>query len=306
MRIQNNLPTNPYTSGQKAKAPSSPNFSGARLPEQTFEAFKQWAEKTNFINKVPEILCTSNISGEGTHNIIYKIPDNDTFLLRRMRSRIPNRAGTTGILQLPDVFPNNNFGQAIADLGNICRENIQVIIKQNGQPNGIKNWLQINFRKLLPQNILEFIAQLKRVAIVKENAYDVLTKEVKIVTNQGLNFDFGNPQNVLVYEDEALNIVDIDLRNKHLTGNCEEFIPTSLIHSLIDEFHFPQIYQSANQEQRSELKTYAEVIKTKIELSAKKNAIPNNESAFYRYLSEEDIPATLHQKTQQIIGNFSF
>lgn len=306
MRIQRNLPTTQYKLTPKTKTHNSPSFLGARLPEQTFEAFTKWAEITNFVNKIPEILRTSNIVGEGTRHIIYKIPDNDTFLLRRMRSRIPNIAGNTAILQLTDVFPNNNFGQAIASLGNIVRENIQVIIKQDGKPNGISNWLQINFRKLLPQNILEFITQLKRVSIVRENAYDVLTKEVMAITNKGLNFDFSNPQNVLVHEDEALNLVDIDLRREPSTGNCAEFIPTSLVHSLIDEIHFPQVYQSANTEQRNELKTYAGAIKSKIERSAKKNAIHNNEKAFYRYLSEEDIPITLHQRTQQIIGDFSF
>lgn len=80
-----NYSVNSYNLKQKAKTPKSPNFSGSRLPNQTFAEFEKWAIQTNFLNSVSDVFIPQNRIGQGCSADVYRIPDNDTFLLR-----IPN------------------------------------------------------------------------------------------------------------------------------------------------------------------------------------------------------------------------
>ena len=302
MRIQNNLTTNPYNSRQKAKTPSSPSFLGPRLPEQSYKAFLEWAEQTAFCNKIPDILIPDNIAGTGKWHNCYQLPHNNTFLLKVDKKPQRNILNHSPILMFEDLCPERNIGQAIATLQHCTYGNIQVLIKQEGEPNGIKNWTQVNVHTFSKEHVPEFISQLKKVADVKETAYNLLTEEIILITEKGLEFDFYNPQNILVDGNKALNLVDVG--NRHPI--TFEIIPSCVLHSLTDEFNFAKAYKVANKKQKQAIKAYAEIIKSKIREAAQKNYIANFESCFEEFLTKAGFPTTRHKEAREIIGDFSF
>ncbi len=301
MKIQNNLNTNQYSPRQKVKTQNSPSFSGARLPQQTFDNLAEWINRTGFVDKIMQIISPTNLRGEGLDSKVYKLNKNPWFLLRIPKKLPLGIIGNEQLKLLPDIFPNHNFGQVVATLG----RNIQIVIKQKGTPNGIKNWLQLYRLLEFPkEKVPEFIFQLQKVSNVKQKAYNLLLKEVEFISYSERLFDFHNPQNILVYKTKAFNLVDIE--RKLSTKKYSKFIPSCVLHSLIDESNFLKAYTTANIEQRSEMQVYVEIIKSKIKKAAKKNYLSNNEHSFKNFLLDKYDSTDTYEKTRQILGDFSF
>ncbi len=306
MRIQNNLPTNPYTSGQKAKAPISPNFSGARLPQQSLDKLEAWFKKKSPRLDIPALLSPKYSIGRGRDGEVYRLNQHPFFLLKVFHDDCYKTNCSNQIMPLANTFPEYNFGQAIAILQNNCGKYIQVILKQEGKPNGIQNWSIIRRLNIFPKaNIPEFISQLKKVKNMPQEAYNLLTAELKIIIDKVQVFDFYNPQNILIHEKkQVFNPVDTEIRATY-DRNYSKCIPSCLLYSLIDEMNFLKVLNSANIKQKQELLTYVQIIKSKVEKAAQNNSIRNDESSFENILN----PASFivpHQKIKALIEDFSF
>lgn len=306
MRIQNNLPTNPYNSRQKAKTPNSPSFLGPRLPQQSFDKLDAWVQKKKLCRNIPDLLLPQYFIGGGRESKVYRLNEHPFFLLKVAHDAEYNINYTNHVMPLPDTFPSYNFGQAIAILQNNYGKYIQVILKQEGPPNGIKDWLTTLRLNVFPrQYVPEFISQLKKVANMPPKAYDLLTEEVKIITDKVPAPDFYNPQNILVDErKQVFNLVDIKI-NEGSYKHYLQFIPSCLLYSLIDEMNFFKVLNSANMEQQQEILTYARIIKLKIQQAAKNNSLNNDEIAFENVLYPSSC-AERHQKAKSLLGKFSF
>lgn len=289
MILQNNsknIYPNGYSSGPKIKTQNSLNFSGPRLPHQTFEEFEKFAKETDFLNNLPNILENSNPFARGGQYNVYNIPNNDTFLLRISKKlyipkEIPKQAQ---LKKAVDAFPNNNLGQKVAKIG----EQISVIIKQSGEPNGIEDWQGRYWQPYFSKSLLpEFIDKLKTVAGMNQEAYNTLGEEVKLIVKKKKSFDYFNPQNVLIdKQNQAFNIVDVEenefRRNVKLNShNC-------ILHSLLDEQNFMKAYKASNEEQQKEITIAAKEIRDKTKISANKNSLSHNDFLFRSILKITD------------------
>jgi hypothetical protein len=304
MRIQK-INSNQYNSKFIPKNFNKQKFLGLRLPNQTFEAFSKWAEKTDFVSKVPEIIRCENVVGEGLQNKIYEIGQNIPFLLRVFKG-YSTQLYTKPIMKSFDYFSKYNIGQTIALVRNDLKLKTSIILKQNGTPNGIQNWRQIfsedNFSK---SNVPEFISKLQDVVDMPQSAYDELLKEVKLIAEKKFYFDFFNPQNVLLdKENKAFNLVDIENLG---AGNNLSTIPSAILYSLVDEFNFTNAYNFATHEKKEQMLVYAMAIKLKIKKSAQKHFIANNPKIFEmnRIFYYDSLKLERLQDAKKILGNFS-
>lgn len=275
MKIQNfnqnqyNLKSKPITCGKQ-------NFLGVRSPEQTFEAFAKWAEETGFVSKVPEIIRSGIVIGEGTQNKVYEI-ENPSFLLRASRCQLAQIKKR--IDKLPDSFPNNNVGQAIGMVGNI-----QIIIKQNGTPNGIREWHDLFKRNFFDypdiyfpeKNVHEFIKKIQKVSQMKQEAFNLLIAEIQLIHKQNKRFDDISPRNILIDGSQAFNICDI--------GDTPKFenskIPIRILGSLMDKFNFLSAYKLTNKEQKEEIINAEEQIRKRIKIASKYHSLKYDELEF--------------------------
>ena len=249
---------NGYSSGQKNKAQNSPNFSGPRLPHQTFEEFQKFAKETDFLNNLRNIFTDKNLLGKGVTAKVYNIPNNDTFLVKIPKDR--NEATTKlQIIKATDPFLQNNLGQVIANIGDNFT---QILIKQSGEPNGIKDWLTVFKKSTFPKAYLpEFIEKLKTVEGMEQKAYNTLAEEICLLNASDYYFDHINPQNILLDKDAQLfNIIDIGKGTKIDYCNINGFMKFSLM----DERNFHKALNASDKTQKNEIVLLKDQIKAKI------------------------------------------
>lgn len=278
MIIQNhnkNIYPNNFSLDAKVKTPKGPNFSGPRLAHQSFENFEKFAKNTNFLDSIENILVKENYIGEGATHTVYKIPNNDTFLIRIPFSEVFKKKAS--LKKSKDTFQNNNLGQKIATIG----KNIEIIIKQTGEPNGIKKWLKVfELNKFPEEELPEFIENLKKNSQMEEKAYNTLAEEIKLVKKKGKSFDFFNPQNILRDKDkQSFNLVDIGDEfyfKKRVAISSYDCI----LYSLLDENNFTKAYDLANDTQKKEMQNYGHEIKEKVKIASNKNSLSKNNFLF--------------------------
>jgi hypothetical protein len=301
MIIQNNLYTNPYNIRAKAKTQNSLNFSGPRLPNQTFEAFQSWAEKTDFLSSIQNIFEKKNFMDAGSQNYIYKIPNNDTFLLRvSQKISLPKLLSEKlSIKKSIDPFRQNNFGQEIALVG----DNISVIIKQTGRPNGMKKWVKSYTKNLFSKkDIPEFIENLELVAKMDQNAYNTLAKELQLLFRKKYSFDHINPRNILIDEKmQIFNIVDIapfkKLFHKISKGNSSNYI----LMTLMDQRQILKAFDLSNKKQKIKIKLAAKQIKNKTKIASKFSSLKENNMLLKLKFKCLDL---LKGKNSNLLGEF--
>jgi len=244
------------------------------LPHQSYEAFEKWAEETDFLRKVPSVIIYDNIAGTGRRHNVFKIPGNDTFLLRTKKHEFYR---IKEIKKSEDLFPENNLGQEIATMGRV----LQIIIKQDGTPNGIKDWYEFLYQ--FDENHLpEFIEKIQKIPKMEQKAFNELAEEISLIHDKGERFDYVNPANILIDEKkQAFNIVDVSDENYFEEGS----IPIMMLYSLIDETNFLTAYNMADNIQRRIIIEAEQQIREKIKIAAKHNSIKFDENVFDNLLN---------------------
>lgn len=156
--------------------------------------------------------------------------------------------------------------------------NIQVIIKQEGTPNGIKNWVSSRFtHSFSEKNTSEFITKLEEVSGFSQEAYNLLIEELKLIRQKGKHFDNLNPQNILLdNKNNTFNIIDIE--NSPIFSDF--LIPIRILSSLMDGFNFLKAYQLANKSQKEQIIKAEIEIRKKIKLASKHNSLTYDERKF--------------------------
>lgn len=256
--------------------PSSQKFSGKRLPHQSFEEFQKFAHESDFLAHFSDAFHPDNFVDNGRVNNVYRIPNNDVFLLR-----VPLGIPVGQLLKQPltlskvqDSFPINNLGQAVVKIG----KNVSGIIKQSGIVLGLQNWHSLRMGGSLSQDDLtEFINKLKITSGLGQKSYDCFADELKLIREKGFDFDY-NPRNILLDEQkQQINIIDVGKHN--FLSRLFMFPPSSnlILHSLLGGSFCLKAYSLADSAQKAEVRNLAKIIKEKSKVIFEKSDLPKNE-----------------------------
>lgn len=184
------------------------NFQGVRLKRQSFENFREYALKSDFLERYSQLIHPDNYVNEGLCNRVYRIPDNPDFLLRVRKN--PVQTQNLGLEPVVDAFPDLNVGQEIARLD----ENVAVVIAQNGEPCGIRHWAGREILPIQPEDKTQFVRYISTIAGFPFKAYEDLVREAQTVVKLR-HIDIHNPQNILYdTENKCFNIVDVTPKDK--------------------------------------------------------------------------------------------
>lgn len=193
--------------------------------------FINWANKNNFIQKsLATSLSRENLLGKGFTNAVYKIQNNDNYVLRLRRSE-KNLSNIDfsdyKLYDTRDLNLKENFGQCIAEIRSDDHNKpiIQVLRKQNGIANGNPPPTAIYYENgdiregelhYESRERKEHYAQcLQILADMPQSAYDDVARKISQIGKFGYKFDYYNSNNFML--DEAggqINIIDLDKISK--------------------------------------------------------------------------------------------
>ncbi|MCM1009762.1 MAG: hypothetical protein NC390_02640 [Fusobacterium sp.] len=239
------------------------SFGGARLAHQSFENFRDYAVKNNFLENFPQLINPDNFVNEGRFNTVYRIPDNPDFLLRV--KKIPQPKNNAGFGPVVDVFPNLNVGQEIARLN----DDVTVVIFQAGKPCGIRHHVGDMLFPVNQNDIKQFLNYIETISSFPQRAYDDFVEEAKIVSKPK-RIDWFNPQNVLYDEaNKCFNIVDIS--DKGRLGSVMS--PMLLKAQLCDNVNLFDILKMSNEQEKQRIIKAARTVIQKIDIASKEKCL---------------------------------
>lgn len=154
-------------------------FEGKRENSQRFANFEQFYKSycaENSDNLVTNSMRDENLRGEGFKNSVYRIPENDKFLLR-VKKRSQNPSQIVGLQKVVDSFPELNLGQRVAKLN----DDVTVIVAQSGTPCGNRHWEGSKLLGINKTDLPIFVNSLEKISKFPQYAYDNLAKEVKLI-----------------------------------------------------------------------------------------------------------------------------
>lgn len=214
------------------KSPNNTAFKGAQSTNSA-NSFIKWAQDTKFTeNQLTEILLNpDNIIGSGFSNTAYKIPGNDSYILRVLTSsasRInPSNIPNAKLKDTKDKNPEINIGQKVAEIeipGEYTADSItvEVLKRQNGESIGVQppETLCNDFGDPLPDVISyedysrkeKYARTIHKVAQLPVESFEKLISDFTKASEAGYHFDHLNSNNLLVdSEDESINLIDMSI-----------------------------------------------------------------------------------------------
>ena len=167
------------------------------------------SDKPAFDEKRVLNFCTKeNFLGRGKNANVYEIPGMEKYVLKVEHGVEQKKEVDGKIEEVKDVFPEFNFGQAVARISN---EGIYLLKKQNGVPAGVPNG---DARKKSEIGDTVYEDHLQRTSEIPQSAYDEFAESLIVINHRDHQFDpkFGN---VLVDPEKGkFNLVDITKRNE--------------------------------------------------------------------------------------------
>lgn len=156
---------------------------------------------------VLKCIC-EDVLGEGGHAKVYKIPIKgfEEFVLKK--ERVAYNVGSLG--RVVDDFPNQNFGQPVAELG----EGFSILKKVHGE--------SLDKYQALGYNDVEEVTNkyYKMLAEVPQESYDGLVSQIKTVNENGYRFDPGSSGNIMINNDK-FQIIDLyKCKRKNMMGDA--------------------------------------------------------------------------------------
>lgn len=241
-------------------------FQGQRLPHQSFETFQRFVSNSEFVPRIKDVFQPDNFVGAGNFNKVYSIPENPDFLIKFSHGISLKEELTKHLSLRPceNIYPFHNLGQEIAVLG----EKLFVIIKQQGKTLGINNWHKVkDFSK---KHLPEFIEKLKLIKGLNQDSFNNFTEEIKLIKNKKQFFDYHNPNNLLLDENN-INIVDVEPSLR-----LGPSVDCGALCSLLDKSNFLKAYRLADDNQKKELAEIAKNVRDKIKIATKKESLSSD------------------------------
>ncbi len=189
--------------------------------------FINWATDTKFIPAdIKYSLSKENLLGKGFSNFVYKIDGNKDYVIRfkRYEGDIQNLDFSDyEIIDVQDRDLKGNFGQPIAELRSKDKTKpiLQILKRQKGITNGNPPTTAIYHENgdlrqdELPYEAIErkkhYSHCLRILANLPQESYDKLVRELSQIGNLGYRFDYYNPNNFMLDENNSqINIIDLE------------------------------------------------------------------------------------------------
>lgn len=207
------------------KAAPYDNFTKSET-QKCDNAFIKWAYDTDFMpHGLAAALTEENKLGSGFTNSVYKIPSNPNYVLRvRNHNSIDDiNFDNYTLVNCEDKNLKSNFGQCVAKIMPADSQYpiFEILKKQKGitnsnPPSSVVYHENGSIREgELPYEALErkeyYGKCLNILANMPQESYDKLIDELIELDRAGYRFDYYNPNNFLLDdEDGKINIIDID------------------------------------------------------------------------------------------------
>lgn len=189
--------------------------------------FIKWANDTGFLKYgLKESLSADNFLGKGFNNSVFKIKGNDDYVLRVRNSCSGDFDTGFSDYTIKDKQDKNlkgNFGQTVALISSsdYHKPQIEVLMKQQGitncnpPPSAIYHEDGTLRADEAPYEATErkehYAKCLEILANMPQGAYDKLVSELTEIGDAGYKFDYYNPNNFLLDEEnESINIIDLE------------------------------------------------------------------------------------------------
>lgn len=202
----------------------------------SFEAFRNWADKTDFYSKAKEIVEVSGrILGSGFEGTTYEIPDCENWVIKSYKRsdfiRKPLEHPT--LTKIDDISPDLNIGQNIGIIeipaGKSFSYRYYILKRQTGDTYGVKKVVCKNYSQ---ENIASHLNTLKKVSELPAATFEKCVKDAAYITSQGYEIDYENPANLMLDNSkQEIHFVDI---NDKLNGEGNQY--SKVLFSLMDGF----------------------------------------------------------------------
>lgn len=192
------------------------SFTGSRniYDDKSYESFTNWSNQTNFLSKVHEIEeRTGQILGYGFEGTTFEIPGTDNWVLKKYNrgNFVAIGNNEAKIIEIKDFSPKLNVGQTIARIeipaGTKYSYIYYILKRQTGKSLGVP---LSEAEDISDINIKSHLEALRTLAAAPQETFDKCIKDIEYVTQQGYEFDCGNPYNFMFdSKKQAINFVDI-------------------------------------------------------------------------------------------------
>ncbi len=215
---------NMTTNGERNDAPpistSNGDISGGKSQNDVVaintNSFENWIQNNKIGNSdLAKIISNQeNLMGKGSTHNVYRIPGNDSFIIRASRNKMKAPLDENAKFEAVDnPFPNENFGQQIGNIGYL-----QVCRLQKGTPFSTDTY-ETNMQ------------QLKALADMPQSTYENFVRQVQLLHSKGYGIDPSKSENILIdTENNSISIVDI----APVTETSTESVLYSLLHRWVD------------------------------------------------------------------------
>lgn len=202
---------------------------------QEMGEFTKWAKQTDFLPQgLKNTLREENLLGKGFSNQVYKIDGNDDYVIRLRRSSADEvfNFSQYKIEDTEDKKLKGNYGQEVALIksDDYKLPQIQVLKMQKGITNGNpppaaiyeeNGELRAGESAYEDRGRKEHYAQcLQILADMPQEAYEQLLSNVAEIGEAGYKFDYYNPNNFLLDEEnQQINMIDLEKANTKYNNN---------------------------------------------------------------------------------------
>lgn len=158
-------------------------------------------------------LQDENYIGKGSFAKVYNVPGMDNYVLRVEHGATKEVFEGCPIVKVADEFPDDNFGQKVAD----NFHGVTILKKVYGQPLGFDNPQEKDDpAKFLPVHARLVLAQIKEISAYPLDSYENLARKIKKINQSKiLMLDFANSNNILVDNiNKEFNLLDLSERTQ--------------------------------------------------------------------------------------------
>lgn len=202
----------------------------------SYEAFKNWADKTDFYSKARRIVeVDGKVLGSGFEGTTYEIPDTDNWVIKKYKRAdfIRKSLDEPKLMKIDDISPKLNIGQNIAFIeipaGKTYSCRYYILKRQTGDTYGVKKEVCENYSQ---DNIYNHLNTLEKVSAMPDSTFDKYVQDTAYITSQGYEIDYENPANLMLDNSkQEIHFVDI---NDKFDGESNQY--SKVLFSLLDGF----------------------------------------------------------------------
>jgi hypothetical protein len=168
---------------------------------------------------VSHVLSLDTKLASGSRSTVYSIPSAAHYVLRVAKSKTPFEFGVEEWLAVPDVFPEKNIGQVVAETPS---KTLQILRYQTGVTYAVD--YSTLFQKydidavlgegtpVLATDLAPYVTSYRQhlalIARMEQSAFDDLAITIRLLSERGLHFDPCSTNILVDVDAEAFNTVD--------------------------------------------------------------------------------------------------